>query len=45
MHIMVEPNMTVEASHKLEHNIERQIQDKINQNIQVIIHMEPYYKA
>ena len=28
MHIMVEPNMTVEASHKLEHNIERQIQNK-----------------
>ncbi|MGM9531530.1 cation diffusion facilitator family transporter, partial [Intestinibacter sp.] len=44
MHIMVEPDMTVETSHELEHNIERKIQEKINQNIQVIIHMEPYYK-
>ena len=45
MHIRVDPNMTVKTSHELEHNIEKKIQEGINQNTQVIIHIEPYYKV
>lgn len=45
MHIMVDPDMTVEASHELEHNIEKKIQKSINPNIQAIVHIEPYYKG
>lgn len=42
MHIMTEPGMSVEESHTLIHNIERKIKEQINQNIQVIIHIEPF---
>ena len=44
MHIMVEPNTSIEKSHTLSHEIENEIKDKINSNCQVIIHVEPYYK-
>ena len=42
MHIMTEPHMSVEESHKLIHDIEDKIKREINENIQVIIHIEPF---
>lgn len=44
MHIMVDPNTSIEKSHNLSHEIEQEIKNKINSNCQVIIHVEPYYK-
>lgn len=42
MHIMTEPDMSVEESHKLIHNIEEKVREEINNNVQVIAHIEPY---
>ena len=44
MHIMINPDTSIVDSHKLSHNIEKEIKNKINNNCQVIIHIEPYYK-
>lgn len=44
MDIMVEPDMTVEKSHELSHSIENTMRAKINQNIQVATHIEPFKK-
>lgn len=44
MHIMVDPDMKVSESHKMSHIIESQIQEKINENAHVLIHIEPYFK-
>ncbi|GAA3662828.1 cation diffusion facilitator family transporter [Asaccharospora irregularis] len=44
MHIMLDPNVTVEGSHMLNHDIENLIREKINKSAQVIVHIEPYYK-
>ena len=44
MHIMLEPDTTIEESHVLSHNIEKEIKNKINEDCQVIIHIEPYHK-
>ncbi len=41
---MVDPNLTVEDSHVLNHDIEDLIQEKINKSAQVIVHTEPYYE-
>jgi len=43
MHVQVDPNMTVEESHKLMHDIEKTIQMKIEKKSHVIIHIEPYF--
>ncbi len=43
MHVMVEPNTTVEESHELSHKIEDKIREITNENAQVIVHIEPYY--
>ena len=43
MHIHVDPNTTVKDAHELSHDIEDRIQEKINKNAQVIIHIEPHY--
>lgn len=42
--ILVEPDMTVEKSHELSHKIENTMREKINRNIQVTTHIEPFYK-
>jgi cation diffusion facilitator family transporter len=42
MHIMTEPDMSVQESHELIHNIEDRIKREINMNIQLIAHMEPF---
>ncbi len=44
LHIMVEPFISVEESHKLAHRIEKEIKTEINKNTQVIVHIEPFYK-
>lgn len=43
MHVMVEPTISLERSHTLAHEIERVIQEKINNSAQVIVHIEPFY--
>ena len=42
MHIMTEPDLSVEESHRLIHDIEKKLQEEININTQVIAHIEPY---
>ena len=42
MHIMTDPNMSVEESHKLIHSIEEKIREEISENAQVIAHLEPF---
>lgn len=42
MHIMTEPDMSVEEAHKLIHNIEEKIRVEINNNAQIIAHIEPF---
>jgi cation diffusion facilitator family transporter len=44
MHIMTKPDMSVEQSHALIHDIEKKMQKELNKNIQLIIHLEPFYK-
>lgn len=44
MHILVNPNTSVEDSHKLAHDIEIKIKEELNENAQVIVHIEPYYE-
>lgn len=43
MHVMVDPFISVEQSYDLTHKIEKQIQEEINENAQVIVHIEPFY--
>lgn len=45
MHVMVDPFISVEQSHDLTHKIEKQIQEEINENAQVIVHIEPDRKS
>ncbi|NLK74300.1 MAG: cation transporter [Clostridiales bacterium] len=42
MHIMTEPELSVEKSHELTHCIEKKIRENINMNAQLIAHIEPY---
>lgn len=42
LHILVDPNLSIEKSHELVHEIEETIKEKINKNAQVIAHLEPY---
>lgn len=43
MHVLIEPQVSVEESHSLIHEIEKKLQNEISSNLQVIIHIEPYY--
>jgi cation diffusion facilitator family transporter len=42
MHLLVEPSMTIEESHKLTHLLEKEVQELLDQDVQVIFHLEPY---
>ncbi len=44
MHILTEPDMSVEQSHQLIHSIEKEMQKEIDSSIQVTVHIEPYYQ-
>lgn len=42
LHIMIDGGFTVNEAHALSHNIEENIKKTINENAEVIIHIEPY---
>ncbi len=42
MHIMTRPDMSVEESHELIHDIEEKLRADVNKNVQLIAHIEPY---
>jgi cation diffusion facilitator family transporter len=44
MHILTEPNLSVEKSHDLIHSIEKKMRCEINNNLQVFVHLEPFYE-
>lgn len=44
MHVLIEPNISIEKSHILAHDIEGTIQEKINKSAQVMLHIEPFYE-
>ncbi len=45
MHIMTKPDLSIEQSHRLIHEIENRIREEINENAQVTAHLEPYEKV
>jgi cation diffusion facilitator family transporter len=42
LHLEVEPNLSVEESHRLMHEIESAVKAKVNSSAQVFAHLEPY---
>ena len=42
LHVMVDGKTTVDEAHELVHQIEKKIKTEINENAEVIIHIEPY---
>ena len=42
LHLVVDPELDVEESHNLVHDIEDAIKEKFNKNLQLIAHVEPY---
>jgi cation diffusion facilitator family transporter len=42
MHIMIQPDLSIEESHRLIHEIENRIRRDISKTAQVIAHIEPY---
>lgn len=42
MHVMTEPNLSVEDSHQLVHQLEDRIKNEIHKNIQITVHLEPF---
>lgn len=44
LHVMIDPAMSVEASHELTHAIEERLSSQLGGNIQSVIHVEPYYE-
>ena len=45
MHIGIQPDMSIEECHKLIHNIEVKIRKEVNENVQMIAHLEPFGKT
>jgi cation diffusion facilitator family transporter len=43
MHILTDPEMSIEESHTLMHIIEERFKEDLNSNIQLIVHFEPFY--
>lgn len=43
MHILTEPHMSIEKSHDLIHSIEKKMRKEINDNLQIFVHLEPFY--
>ncbi len=44
MHILVDVNLNVDEAHRLVHAIEEKLQEKTDSFVDVVIHVEPYYK-
>lgn len=45
MHLLTEPDMSVAQSHELIHDIEKRMKGEIDENIQIIAHIEPFYEG
>ena len=45
VHIKVDKDLTVEASHQITTEIENKIRDKFGDESHIGIHVEPYYKS
>jgi cation diffusion facilitator family transporter len=43
LHLLVEPNMSIESSHKLMHEIEAELCSVLQKSVQAYIHLEPFY--
>lgn len=43
MHLLTDPKMSVEESHELIHSIEKRMKEELNPEIQIIVHIEPYF--
>lgn len=41
LHLVLDPDLSIEESHKLIHKIEKEINDKLDKNMQVLFHLEP----
>ncbi len=41
LHIKIDPSMTIEAAHRLNHEIEKKLKQDLNSSIQLIAHLEP----
>ena len=39
---MIESEMSIDCSHELIHLIEERIRNELNQNVQLIAHLEPF---
>lgn len=44
LHLLVEPYMSIENSHKLMHEIEEKLCFELQKSVQTYIHLEPYYE-
>lgn len=44
MHLLIDPYISIEHSHYLTHEIEDRIKNTLNKNVQVIVHLEPFYE-
>ena len=42
MHVLIDPDMGIAASHELSHAVEQKICQELNVRARVMIHMEPY---
>ena len=42
LHLLVDPKMTVEESHELEHQIEHAVRESLYPNAEVLAHIEPF---
>ena len=45
MHLLVDPTMELATSHRLSHEIEREIRRRLQAGAHVMIHMEPFRKG
>lgn len=42
MHVLADSHLTLEASHQFIHGIEKSIRNELHNNVEVIIHLEPF---
>lgn len=44
MHILADSQMNLEETHRLTHKIQDDLRNKLNANVDVIVHLEPYHE-
>jgi divalent metal cation (Fe/Co/Zn/Cd) transporter len=42
MHVLADPGLSLIEAHELAHDIEIDLQNKIDSTVDVLVHMEPY---